>query len=1322
MHRLFSIAQHPLARKALRAAAALAGVLLLAVLYVAFIGITIDASDRRSEIAQKFTAATGREARLEGALQLVISAHPALRVGGLHIANAVGFAGEDLASLGEARLELDLWALLLGHLQVEELSGDSVRLHLQTHQPGHSNWTFRPAAPQQAQTTETDAKPGVSIGQVLARLDIQHIVLHELEVDYTGRDDRPHFFALDTLEAQLPAGKPVTLRLNGSVEKQYPYRLDFTGGTIAQLAKADASWPVDLALQFMSSRLSLKGEVSGESGKFDFSLGSDDLTEFERLFHASLPAVGKVKLGGMVSYEPGHVVLEKLDGSMGKTTLTGGVSYNYEGKRPRVQGRLELPALDLRPFLSDKPVAESAAPPKSLAELYAEIAKARFNLKQLNSMDADLTLRVGKWLNLPGAVHDAMLQVQLKQGRLSVPMRVTAAGVTLAGEAHADANARPARFGLALGAHHAQVSGQSGSLGELPEVQGQLERFELKLSARGDTGAQLMRSLDVGVELERGKLSYGGGVQGRRVQFALDKFSITLPPGRPLQGEMRGSLLQKPFSATLHGGTLAAIMQEADTPIDFVFDAGAARAEVHALLQPPTQSAGTEVAFSLAAPHASDVAQWLGLRHGADAPVSLQGKWHARQGGNWRLSDMALQLGKSTLTLELERVRGDGRALTRGKLTSDLIDVDELQSLLPEAQKEEQEQAKPASRSLIDIPILPAGVNLADADIAVDIKRIATVSPFAVRELHFDGRLRDGMMASAPFAVHVAKTDFSGSLMLDLRTQEPHAQLLLDANTMDIGNVLGKLGLARDLDAAVEHMHLQLDLHASHLGELLAHSDMSVAFSGGHYTLRDANTGGAMRIALQRGELASVAGMPVRLDLDGAIDAVPVRIAITTATAAELLDPAKSIPFSLDAGAAGITLKLTGDVDRPFTQKDVELSLELGGARFDTLDPLLHAALPPWGPWVMAGRFHMTKGGYEVSSLMLRVGSSALTGSGRFDTRVVPPRLDVVLAADTIQLDDFRFGNWSPEGNKKPVPVKGESEDEKRRRTAAQKQQAAHLLSREVLRRQDASVKVRVGQVLSGKDVLGKGALDARLEHGHAEIGPLAVDTPGGSASMKLEYAPEEKDVALSFIAKADRFDYGILVRRANPQSRLSGVFDLDVDISAHAQALSDLLRNGKGHINFALWPENMESGVLDYWAVSVLTALLPKLDSSRASRVNCAIGEFVLADGKLTDKKIVVDTSRMRVTGKGEADFAAEKLDFYMQPRAKTPQFMSLAVPVELGGTFSDYSVGVRAADVAGTVGEFFTSFIWMPLRGLFSKAIPEDGSDICGRAAGSR
>ncbi|MEO8166414.1 MAG: hypothetical protein ABI619_13565, partial [Betaproteobacteria bacterium] len=447
--------------------------------------------------------------------------------------------------------------------------------------------------------------------------------------------------------------------------------------------------------------------------------------------------------------------------------------------------------------------------------------------------------------------------------------------------------------------------------------------------------------------------------------------------------------------------------------------------------------------------------------------------------------------------------------------------------------------------------------------------------------------------------------------------------------------------------------------------------------------------------------------------LHGAIDDVPVTIAFSTARAYQLANPKMPLPFALNASGADASLTLAGSIARPIGS-EVQMALQAHGQRFDTLNKLARTALPPWGPWSVTGEFRMSPIGYAINDLRLQVGASVMTGQGRLDTATGRPRIDVALTAPIIQLDDFKLEGWSP-FEKKPAGKSATTAADVRRKAAAASDDAQKLLSPEMLRRQDASLDVEVEQVLSGKDRLGSGKLKARLANGRADIGPLEVNVASGSAKLWLGYKPTEHDVNVDLRVDVQKFDYGVLARRIKPESDLHGVFSLKMDVASRAQYLSEILRHGSGQIEFAVWPQNLRSGVFDLWAVNVLVALVPVLDPGKESKVNCAIGRFDLRDGKLVDRSVILDTSRMRVVGTAKADFAAEKFDLQLRPQAKKAQFLSLATPIRVSGPFSDFKIGVSPGDILGTFARLATSIFWVPLQRLAGKKLPADGADVC-------
>ena len=256
---------------------------------------------------------------------------------------------------------------------------------------------------------------------------------------------------------------------------------------------------------------------------------------------------------------------------------------------------------------------------------------------------------------------------------------------------------------------------------------------------------------------------------------------------------------------------------------------------------------------------------------------------------------------------------------------------------------------------------------------------------------------------------------------------------------------------------------------------------------------------------------------------------------------------------------------------------------------------------------------------------------------------------------------------------------------------------------------------MRVEQVRSGKDVLGSGKLDARLLRGRAEIGPVIVAMPGGEAKLQLSYEPREQDVLADLKVDIDRFDYGVIGRRLKPESDLGGRFSLKMDVNSRASRLSQMLAHGNGNIDIAVWPEKLPSGVFDLWAVNLFVALLPTLDPSNASVVNCAVGRFTLNDGKLAQRQLVIDTTRIRVNGEAQVNFTDERLRVRMQPQAKTAQFLSLATPIEVTGSFDQFKVGPNPGDVMQTIVRMATSIFWVPIQKLMGEKLPADGADVC-------
>ncbi|MBL0382146.1 MAG: hypothetical protein JKP90_21540 [Desulfofustis sp. PB-SRB1] len=64
------------------------------------------------------------------------------------------------------------------------------------------------------------------------------------------------------------------------------------------------------------------------------------------------------------------------------------------------------------------------------------------------------------------------------------------------------------------------------------------------------------------------------------------------------------------------------------------------------------------------------------------------------------------------------------------------------------------------------------------------------------------------------------------------------------------------------------------------------------------------------------------------------------------------------------------------------------------------------------------------------------------------------------------------------------------------------------------------------------------------------------------------------------------------------------------------------------------------------------------------------------------------------------------------MRPTPKSPQFFSLATPINITGTIRDFHIGVSAGSVIGTAFRFVSSVITVPLQKILTNNMEPDGA----------
>ena len=130
---------------------------------------------------------------------------------------------------------------------------------------------------------------------------------------------------------------------------------------------------------------------------------------------------------------------------------------------------------------------------------------------------------------------------------------------------------------------------------------------------------------------------------------------------------------------------------------------------------------------------------------------------------------------------------------------------------------------------------------------------------------------------------------------------------------------------------------------------------------------------------------------------------------------------------------------------------------------------------------------------------------------------------------------------------------------------------------------------------------------------------------------MAASLNPDIKAPQASIRAVMKKFDFGVLVRRANPKADMGGLINLDVDLKSSAGSFEKLMANANGYFDFSGRLENLKAGIIDLWAVNLIAAVVSK-DDENQSKINCVVGRWTMKDGLLKPDIFLIDTSKRLV------------------------------------------------------------------------------------------
>ncbi len=448
-------------------------------------------------------ARTGRALHI-GNLDVDLGRTSTLRADRITFANAGWAQRPDMARADRVEIDLRLWPLLRGSVQLPEIRLTRPDLLLQTApRPGEpGNWDFL----------------GGGSGQPLQlkRLRVDDGKLQFL--DEAGRTD----IRLDVRSgAAKRAGAAPPLLLEG----QGRWRgASFTvrGGTESPLELADSDHPFRLHLDGHAGAThavasgTLTNPFQLQVFDLQFRLSGQDLDDLYPLIGIAMPSSPPYRFDGRLKRDHEVWRYEKFSGQIGDSDLAGDVRIDVAGARPRLTAALVSRRLDfddLAGFVGAPPMtgdgetanAEQKAKAAALAAKPTVLPDTPYDLAKLRAMDADVRWKAQR-INSPSLPLDDMdAHLLLDDGLLRLePLNFGVAGGDIRSTVRMDARRPQITTALDASVRGVQL-GQLFPDARLAEQASGGIGGQLRLSGTGNSIAAMLGSSNGSVALGMGR-------------------------------------------------------------------------------------------------------------------------------------------------------------------------------------------------------------------------------------------------------------------------------------------------------------------------------------------------------------------------------------------------------------------------------------------------------------------------------------------------------------------------------------------------------------------------------------------------------------------------------------------------------------------------------------------------------------------------------------------------------------------------------------------------------------------------------------------------
>lgn len=367
-------------------------------------------------------------------------------------------------------------------------------------------------------------------------------------------------------------------------------------------------------------------------------------------------------------------------------------------------------------------------------------------------------------------------------------------------------------------------------------------------------------------------------------------------------------------------------------------------------------------------------------------------------------------------------------------------------------------------------------------------------------------------------------------------------------------------------------------------------------------------------------------------------------------------------PYPIKAsGMLGSTkASIEGMLLDPLHLKGEQLNFTLEGSDLALLFPIIGVPFPPTPAYKLAGFLDHAGDQWTFRRFKGTVGRSDLAGSFAVDRGKQPQMITADLVSKQLVMTDlggFIGADRGTQPSRTPPP--------------SDKVLPTERFNLEKLKAANADVHFRGEKILTEKMPIDKMSAHLTVNNGMLKLAPLDFGMAGGNLVSQIEMDGRRPRI----VTRADITAKGLHLDQMFPGSRLAGadtgILGGRARLDGSGHSIAQMLASANGEAALIMDGGSVGELMLRLSNLDIANSLVVLLGGDKQIPVRCLVGNFKAVDGDFKVEALVLDTSKVNISGSGNVNFTDESLHLRLVSQSKGFSLASLRGPIAVTGSF---------------------------------------------------